>query len=667
MDFRYLFNPITIGAMQLKNRIAMPCINHSFSADGTTNDRLVAYYAARAKGGAGMLTVGGCAVHELGRSFQVMCIYDDRFSAGLQKLTAAVHEHGAKVVAQLYHAGGYAKSRDIGAQAVAPSAVSSKYTHETPREMTLEDIEIAKQSFIAAAQRAKRVGFDGVELIASAGYLIAEFLSPYTNLRTDDYGGAWENRSLFLIELITGIKAAAGNDFPVLVRLSGNDFIASGNTGSNAVKVAQVLEKHGADAINITGGWHESQIPQTTGELPAGGYSYLAAAVKKAVKIPVIASNRINDPVEAERIIAVGLADMVNMGRGLLADPELPNKAQAGELQSIRRCIACGQGCYDRRFSGKDVCCMINYEAGRELTVSRQKAVRSKNILVVGGGAAGMEFAIQAAERRHNVTLWEKEPCLGGQLCYAAKAVGKHDFRYLLQYQSARLKKLAVTVVLNQEATAENILAFQPDAVVLASGSEPVPAPFPVAAGCHIVQANDVLAGRVIPGQKVVIVGGGAVGCETAVLLADEGTLSAEQTKFLMRHRAESDELIHQLLEASNRSVSIVEMTKAVGTDIGISTRWIVKKHMKQFGIACLTETTVTEVTNQGVKIQSGDGESRDLPADTVVLAIGSRSRDNLSGQLTGLVDEVYVIGDAVSPGKISHCIISAAELGLRI
>ena len=668
MNFQYLFKPIAIGTLQLKNRIAMPCINHSYSADGVANDRLVAYYAARAKGGVGLITVGGCAVHELGRSFQIVCIYDDKFNEGLQKLTTAVHQYGAKVVAQLYHAGGYAKTKDIGGQAVAPSAIPSKYTHETPKEMTLEDIAVAKESFIAAALRAKRVGFDGIELIASAGYLIAEFLSPYTNQRTDEYGGTWENRSRFLLEVIKGIKAAAGSDFPVIVRVSGNDFVTAGNNNDNAVLVAKLLAENGVDAINVTGGWHESRIPQTTGELPAGGYAYLAARIKKAVTVPVIASNRINDPVEAERIIALGFGDMVNMGRALLADPDMPNKAKAGQLNEIRRCIACGQGCYDRRFSGKDVCCMINYTAGRELELSLEPLEKPKNILVIGGGTAGMEFAINAAERGHTVTLWEKNDRLGGQLHYAAKPIGKHDFRYLLDYQIHMLKKLAVAIELNKTATVDDIVAFGPDAVVIASGSEPIRAPFPVESdGSNIVQANDVLAGRCIPGQKVVVVGGGAVGCETAVFLADEGTLSAEQTKFLMLHKAESDAMIHELLEHGTRKVTIIEMAKDVGKDIGISTRWGVKKHIKQLGIACLTETQVVAVTEAGVRIRTHEGEVKPIMADTIVLAIGSRPKDNLSQELAGKIPEVHVIGDAVSPGKIMNCINNAVELSYKI
>lgn len=668
MNLKYLFRPITIGGISVTNRIAMPSLNHAYSTDGHVNDRLIAYYKARADGGVGMITIGGCAVHELGRSLRILCLYDECYNGGFRKLTAAIHETKTKVFAQLYHAGGYAKSKEIGAQALAPSAIANRYTREIPKEMTLLEIAEAEASFVSAALRAKNVGFDGVEIIGSAGYLIAEFLSPLTNRRTDQYGGNCENRERFLLNVISGIRAAVGEMFPIIVRLSGNDFVKEGNTNENAVRLAQRLEEVKVDAINVTGGWHESKIPQATGELPSCGYAYLAARIKKALHIPVIASNRINDPIEAERIIALGFADVVNMGRALLADPELPNKARTGKIKEIRRCIACGQGCFDRRFSGQDVCCMINYQAGREWEMNRNLPKISKKVLVVGGGVAGMEFAIRAAEQGHKVTVWEKSAQLGGQLVYAAKPIGKQDFRYLTEYQTHMLAKHHVSVELSQEASLEKIMAFQPDVVVIATGSTPIPALFPILPdAADVVQAQAVLAGECITGQRVVVVGGGAVGCETAVLLADQGTLSAEQTKFLMRHNAESDEFIHELLRQSTRQVTIVEMRNDVGMDIGISTRWGVKQQIQQLGITCMTETKVVEISAAGVYVQTADGKRKSLAADTVVLAIGSRSCNQLAQEINGKIPEVYLVGDAVEPGKILRCIQDSNELAMKI
>lgn len=667
MKLNYLFKPITIANMELKNRIVMPCINHSYSPDGMVNERLIAYYATRARGGTGMITVGGCAVHELGRSFQVICIYDDRFNPGLERLTKAVHVNGAKIVAQLYHAGGYAKSKEIGGEPIAPSAVKSKYTRETPKAMSKQDITDVQDYFVQAAKRAKLVGFDGVELIGSAGYLIAEFLSPYTNMRTDEYGGSFANRCRFVVELIGKIKAAVGKEYPVLIRLSGHDFVSMGNTNEQAVLVAQQLEAAGVDAINVTGGWHESKIPQTTGELPTAGFGYLAANIKKAVGIPVIASNRINDPVQAEKMIAQGLTDLVNMGRPLLADPELPNKAKLGELASIRRCIACGQGCFDRRFSGRDVQCMINYRAGREYQLHESQVDKAKKILVIGGGVAGMEFAINAAERGHQVTIWEQTDKLGGQLHCAAQPIGKKEFRHLVSYQVHMLEKSGVQIILNRTADIDSIRAFAADAVVLATGSKPIIPDFAQIDSDKVVLAADVLLGNVIAGQRVVVIGGGAVGCETAIALADEGTLSAEQVKFLLLHQAENETNIRNMLLTSYRDVTIVEMGIEVGKDIGISTRWVAKKHLAQLGIKSLLETKVLAINNEGVIVQGSDGESWMVPADTVVIAVGSKAEHSLYELLKTECAEVYMIGDAVQAGKIFDGITAAVELAMRI
>lgn len=667
MNLKYLFRPITIANMELKNRIVMPCINHSYSPDGMVNERLIAYYATRARGGVGMITVGGCAVHELGRSFQVICIYDDKFNQGLERLTEAVHANGAKIVAQLYHAGGYAKSKEIGGEPIAPSAVKSKYTRETPRAMSKQDILAVQEYFVQAAKRAKLVGFDGVELIGSAGYLIAEFLSPYTNVRTDEYGGSFDNRCRFVIELIGKIKAAVGKEYPVLIRISGHDFIAMGNTNEQAVQVAQQLEAAGVDAINVTGGWHESKIPQTTGELPTAGFGYLAANIKKAVGVPVIASNRINDPVQAEKMIAMGLTDLVNMGRPLLADPELPNKAKRGELEVIRRCIACGQGCFDRRFSGRDVQCMINYRAGREYQLSELRADKVKKILVIGGGVAGMEFAINAAARGHEVSIWEQTDKLGGQLHCAAKPIGKQEFKYLISYQVHMLEKLGVQIILNKTADINNVKEFAADAVIVATGSKPILPDFAQVDTDKVVLASDVLLGNVIAGQCVVVVGGGAVGCETAIALADEGTLSAEQVKFLLLHQAESEANIRQMLITSCRDVTIIEMGMDVGKDIGISTRWVAKKHLTQLGIKSLLETKVLDINKDGVIVQGSDGESWTIPADTVVIAVGSKSEHSLYDALKAECAEVYMLGDVVQAGKMFDGITAAVELGMSI
>ncbi len=661
-----LFDPIKVGSMELKNRICMPAIHHCYTPDGLVNERLVNYYQTRARGGAALLTIGGCTVDRIGGGPMMIGLHDDSFIEGLTALTSAVKSAGAKVAAQLYQAGRYTHSMFSGQQALAPSAIASRFTRETPREMTLEDIEMVIENFADAALRTKKSGFDAVEIIASAGYLICQFLSPVTNQRTDQYGGSWENRSRFGLEVIKRVREKVGADYTIIIRLSGNDFIPGSNTNREAAAFAVELEKAGVDCFNVTGGWHETRVPQITGELPRGGFAYLARGVKEAVGVPVIASNRINDPLAAEQILKNGLADLVNLGRPLIADPDLPIKAQQGRLQSIRRCIACNQGCMDSVFTLQDVFCTVNPLAGREHEIEIAPAVEPRKILVVGGGLAGLEAARLAGSRGHRVTLWEKGPRLGGQLPYAARPTGKHEFTGLLDYYHYELAELGVETVLNREASVEDILGFGADAVVLATGARSCGAPFPVRVQGKVVSALEVLDGSVNPGKRVAVVGGGAVGCETAVTVAEMGTISAETLKFLVENEAEDLETLRRLLNRGTRQVAIVEQFKGVGRDIGISTRWVVMKNIRRLGIKVMDETKVKEVNEEGLILEK-DGTETLLPADTVVLAVGAKSVNELAEQLKDRVAELHLIGDAVKPRKITEAIREGFEVARKL
>lgn len=661
-----LFKPVKIGGLEIKNRIAMPAIHHSFTPDGFVNDRLVRYYETRARGGAGLITVGGCSIDRLGTGPRMIGLSDDKYIEGLQQLTAAVKGAGARIAAQLYQAGRYAHSFLTGQQSIAPSPVASRLTREVPREMTPEDIQAVIESFADAAVRAKKAGFDAVEIIASAGYLICQFLSPLTNQRTDQYGGSWENRCRFGVEVIKRVREKTGPGFPVLVRLSGNDFMPGSNTNKEAAMFAAELEKAGADCFNVTGGWHETRVPQVTGDLPPGGFAYLARGVKSAVSVPVIASNRINDPLVAEQILLSGQADMVNLGRPLIADPDFPQKAQRGDFKSIRKCMACNQGCMDMVFTMGEVHCIINPLAGREHEITVEPAAAPRKVLVIGGGPAGLEAARMAASRGHSVTLWEKSHRLGGQIHYAARPKGKNEFINLVEYYRHQLQASGVEVVLNREATAGDVIGENADVVVVATGSQPSEVPFPVTAGHKLVTALEVLGGSVPLGRDVVVVGGGAVGCETAVTIAGIGTLSADNLKFLMENEAESYETLLQLLNRGTKNVTIVEMLKGIGRDIGISTRWVVMKDIKRLGITVIDQARVKEVNDGGVVVER-DGQENLIPADTVVLAVGARPVNELAGQLSGKVPELHVIGDSVSPRKITEAIREGFDVGRSI
>lgn len=670
----FLFQPIQVGSLELKNRVIMPALHHNYSPEGLVNEKLIRYYETRARGGVALIIVGGCSIDLAGGGPLMIGLHDDKYIPGLQQLTGAVKEAGAKIAAQLYQAGRYAHRDFTEEEPVAPSAIASRLTRAKPREMTLSDIEKVIESFAAGALRAKNAGFDAVEVIASAGYLICQFFSPVTNQREDAYGGSFTNRCRFGVEVIQRVRERVGADFTVLVRLSGHDFIPGGSTNNEAARFATLLEEAGADAFNVTGGWHESRIPQITGHLPRGGYAYLARGIKEAVSVPVIAGNRINDPAVAEKILVNGSADLVSMGRALIADPDLPRKTSSGK-GSIRRCIACNQGCLDAVFTLQEVHCTVNPFAGLESEVEIVPAPKPKKVLVVGGGPAGLEAALTATRRGHRVTLWEKGPRLGGQLHYAARPPGKEEFITLLDYYEYEIAAANVAVIFNHTATAENILEFGADAVIIATGACPAPPPFPIEeeAADKVVYAPDILEGTAIPGKRVVVAGGGSVGCETALTVASMGTLDAATLKFLMEYEAETPENLQRLLNRGTREVTIVEVLGKIGQDFGVSTRWIVRNNLRRLGVRAITKAKISKVNRDGVIIEKesagkdGAPETVLLPADTVVVAVGARAVNNLYEQLKDKVESLYLVGDAVSPRKLTEAIREGFAVGREL
>jgi 2,4-dienoyl-CoA reductase (NADPH2) len=666
MEFPYLFSPIKINSMTLKNRIVMTAMHLAYTPEGEVTDRLIDFYAMRGRGGVGLVIVGGCPVDEYGGMSSMISIHDDRYIPGLERLTHAVKSGGAKIAAQLYQAGRYTHSSMIGGRKpFSSSAVRSRLTGVTPRALELEEIPGVQDSFAEAALRAKRSGFDAVEILGSAGYLISQFLSPVTNRREDEYGGPLENRMRFGLEIIQKVRTAVGAEYPLLVRLAGNDFMEGGNTNTEAKSFAIEAEKAGVDLFDVTGGWHETRVPQLTMCVPRQGYVYLAQGIKSVVSVPVLASNRINDPQTGEEILRNGAADMVTMARGLLADPDLPNKAREGKSRLIYHCVACNQGCFDSIFQGRSAACLVNPIAGREAEFEFEPAPEPKKILVIGGGPGGMKAACTASERGHEVILIEKEDRLGGQLLLNRLIPGREEMGTVAVDLINNLKAQDVEIISGKEADARLIGEINPDTVVLATGARPALPDIPGIEGQNVVQAWDLLDGRAGAGKRVVIVGGNAVGLETALYLANQGTLSPEALHFLMTNRAESIETLTKLLNRGIKEVTVVEMTKKAGSDIGLTTRWTVMGEISRLGIRVLTEARAVGITPEGLEIERR-GNIDLLAADSIVIAAGSKPENALADELKALAAEVLVVGDAKMPRNALAAIREGFEAGLR-
>ncbi len=661
-------DPLEIKGVKMRNRIVMTAMHLNYTPDGRVSDRLVGFYEERAKGGAGLIIVGGCIIDDYAGASWLIDIRSEETVEGHSMLVDTLKKHGAATACQLYHAGRYVHSVTIGnKQAIAPSAVRSRFTNEMPREMARAEIGEVVQHYADAAARAKQAGYDCVEVLAAAGYIISQFLSPLTNLRTDEYGGSWENRMRFGLEVADAVRLAVGPDFFVSFRIAGHDFMEGGNTNREAALFAAELEKHGADMINVTGGWHETRVPQLPMSLPRGGLAFLAAGVKKMVSVPVVACNRINDVFVADEILRMGMSDLVGMARGLIADPFLPEKAASGHYDQISHCIGCNQGCFDHVMFLKPVTCTINPRAGRELELPQTMAPVTKRVAVVGGGPAGMKAAVIAANRGHHVTLFEKQDVLGGQLNLAAVPPGREEFYTAIEDLDSQLEWEGVEVRMETEATAKMLKAEKFDVVVVATGGRPVVPPIPGMDLPHVAMAWDVLEGKTDPaGSKVVVIGGGAVGSETAMYVASMGTISGDTLQFLLTNRGEAAGTLEQLSTRGVKEVTVVEMISKICRDVGVSTRWTLLQDMRNLGITTMSDAPAKRIEADGVVIEV-KGEEKKLPADTVIIAAGTCPVNDLYEQLKNSGMEVHLIGDAKQARKAFEAIQEGLETALKI
>ena len=658
--YEKLFSPISINSVTLKNRIAYPSLALLFSYDKKINNKHIEFYRERAKGGAALITVGPVGFDELGSGLIALSIEHDDSISDFKKLTDAIKEENSIPWIQLFHAGAYSMPILIGGkQPIAPSPVYSSYSKTTPKEMTIEDIEYVQGKFVQAARRAKEAGFMGVEIIGSAGYLITQFLSPLTNKRSDEYGGNFQNRMRFATELIAKLRNELGKNFPITMRMAGNDFMPESNDSTKTPEIAIAYENAGIDAISVTGGWHETRVPQLSMDVPRGAFAYLAQNIKNHVSVPVLASNRITDPSTAELILQNGSADIINMARPLLADPYLPKKAKEGKINQIRPCVACSQGCTDQIFSGKPIYCATNPLTGFENERQILETSNPKNILIIGSGPGGMESAITAHAAGHSVELFEAKPEIGGQLILASKIHEKTELSHLLHYYKETILELEIPIYTNLAVTPDMIQQKQPDYVIIAEGAIQNGLPIEHDGSSNILQAWDVLHNDPETGKNIAIIGGGATGLEAALFLGQKGTISPEILHFLFVTKAESPDTLYNLCTTGSKNITIFESTEKIGSGIGKSTKWITIDAVKRYGINIKTNLSIEKIQNNTI-FYSHEKEKRSKQFDTIINATGVSPVTTISDKINGLNIPHSIIGDCKKPGRIQDAIHDA-------
>jgi len=662
-----LLTPITINRCQLINRISMPALHLNMTPDGNMNQQITDFYFERAKNKTGLIIVGGCAIDDTGGGPLMISLEDDSKIQSHKDFCDQIHKTETKIFAQLYHAGRYSHSFLYGKRVIAPSPIPSRLTGITPEEMTEKDIENVVLSYVRAAKRAKIAGYDGVEIIASAGYLICQFLSPLTNKRTDNFGGSFENRFRFAKMVIYETRKAIGEDYPLIIRMSGYDFMNIPSTFQETVEIAKLYQECGVDAINVTGGWHESSVPQITGHLPPAGFRFLSKMVKDNVKIPVFLSNRINSTEIAESLIAHGYADIINFGRQLIADPEMPVKLYHKRQNEIRPCIACNQECLDNVFNGLPVGCTVNPLAGNEGKREKFREIEPKNIAVIGSGVAGLECAVNLSKSGHTITVYEENNYIGGQIIDASAAPGKEDYKRLVSYYEYMIKKYNITLYLNKRFDLDELDKEHFDFIVLATGSVQFIPDIPYAINENSVLARFVLTKRRPYGNEVVIIGGNGVGLDTAHYIASSDTIPPEMTKFLIEYDALPLEEIKNLATRTTHKITVLDMDEKFGRDIGRSTRWIILSSLKRLGVRFVSKAKVIKIDKDGV-LADVNGKEEFFPAQTVVIAMGAKPNNKLEEILKSKNDiKYFVIGDAKRPSNITNAIRDGYNVAMEI
>lgn len=653
--YPHLFTPLDLGFVTLPNRALMGSMHVGLEEYPGGFERMAAFYAERVRGGVGLIVTGGISPNDDGRPYPGGAKLSTPEEAEKHRVvTDAVHEAGGRICMQILHFGRYAYHPEL----VAPSAIQAPISPAVPREMTDADVRQTIDDFINAAELAKAAGYDGVEVMGSEGYLINEFIVKATNKRTDEWGGDYRNRIRFPIEIVRGIRERVGDDFIIIYRLSMLDLVPEGSTLDEVLELAREIEAAGATILNTGIGWHEARIPTIAMPVPRGAYTWVTKKVMGAVSIPVVTSNRINNPELAEELLADGVADMVSMARPMLADPDFMVKAEAGRADRINTCIACNQACLDHTFQLKLTSCLVNPRACHETELVITPAVTPKRVAVVGGGPAGLACAVTAAERGHRVTLFDSGEQIGGQLLLAKRVPGKEEFNETLRYFQVRLDELGVDVRLGTWVTAAELLATDIegegfDEIVLATGVTPRIPDVPGVDDEKVVTYLQVLRGEKEVGHRVAIMGAGGIGFDVADFLTDDGSDSSQNAPVFFDRwgvdmtYSSAGGLMAPEAEKPPRQVHLLQRKSSKpGAGLGKTTGWIHRTELNRRGVTMVPGVTYEGIDTEGLRI-SVDGQQQLLDVDTVVLCTGQEPRRDLHAELEAAGVSATLIGGA--------------------
>ncbi|QOW49543.1 MULTISPECIES: NADPH-dependent 2,4-dienoyl-CoA reductase [unclassified Acinetobacter] len=656
-NYPNLLAPLDLGFTTLKNRVLMGSMHIGLEEAPGGYERMAAFYAERAKGGVGLIVTGGISPNDDGVTFAGGSKLDSLEEAEKHKvITQAVHDAGGKIAMQILHTGRYSYQ----ANNVAPSSIQAPINPVKPQALSTADVERTINDFARCAQLAQTAGYDGVEVMGSEGYLINEFIAARTNHRDDEWGGSYENRIRFPIEIVRRTRELVGENFIIIYRLSMLDLVEGGSTFEEVVQLAKAIETAGATIINTGIGWHEARIPTIATKVPRAAFTWVTKKLKGLVNVPLITSNRINTPEMAEHVLASGDADMVSMARPMLADPRFVEKAEQGRSDEINTCIGCNQACLDHIFSMKIATCLVNPQACYETELIFKESAQVKNIAVIGAGPAGLSFATYAAERGHNITIFEASSQIGGQFNIAKTIPGKEEFYETLRYFKRKIELLPqIKLVLNHTATYEELAQSDFDDIVVATGVTPRQLDIDGIDHPKVLSYLQVLRERQPVGKRVAIIGAGGIGFDTAEYLTHEGESgSLNPEKFydewgIDTTYAQVGGLKHPDVEESPREVYLLQRkAKSVGAGLGKTTGWIHRTGLKHRDVKMIAGASYDKIDDQGLHI-TVDGQSRILDVDHVVICAGQESYTAMYEQLQADGKNVHLIGGAKEAGEL--------------